>query len=91
MNKWVRGCIVAGCFIGGLTIGYHATKTQDVLTERDVQLWQQTDKLYATSKPPDWKPIGIAIALISVGTGCYHLYRVLELESQKTTPGQPGQ
>ena len=61
------------------------------MTERDVQLWQQTDKLYATSKPPDWKPIGIAIALISVGTGCYHLYKVLELESQKTTPRQPGQ
>ncbi|WP_449416138.1 hypothetical protein [Phormidium nigroviride] len=91
MNKWVRGCISVGCFIGALTIGYHATKTQDVLTERDVQLWQQTDKLHATSKPPDWKPVGIAIALISVGTGCYHLYKVLELESQQTTPGQPGQ
>ncbi|MDF0556300.1 hypothetical protein [Kamptonema sp. UHCC 0994] len=91
MNKWIRGCIATGCFISALTIGYHATKTQDVLTERDVQLWQQTDKLYATSKPPDWKPIGIAIALIGVGTGCYHLYKVLGLESQQTTPGQPGQ
>ncbi len=62
MNKWVRGCIAAGCFIGALTIGYYATKTQDVLTERDVQLWQQTDKLYATSKPQ----IGNQLASLSL-------------------------
>ncbi|MGE5659553.1 MAG: hypothetical protein ACM37W_23405 [Actinomycetota bacterium] len=77
--------------MSSLLVGYYATRTENVLTERDVQLWQQTDKLHATSKPPDWKPIGIAIAIVGVGTGCYHFYKLLESEEQRPTPGQPGQ
>jgi len=89
MKKWQKVCVVVASFSGAIVISYQATRTEDVLTRQDVQAWQATGQLQATTKPPIWRDFGIVSAVGLIGCGCFQLWQLLTEEAPPQSSQNP--